>query len=210
MTDLLPLFPLEVVLFPGQVLPLHIFEERYRDMVRDLLASPEPREFGVIDARLLDGIGCIAELRDAEPYDDGRYDIMSVGVRRFRVGRLDQGRSYLRGEYEPIEDELPGAAAAAAVPPVQLAFRAYLDGLVRYGGATVTIAELPDEPALLSYVVAAALIIGLRERQSLLAAPDAAGRLGLERELLARETAILRATGSRSAPEVSQAPFSPN
>jgi uncharacterized protein len=72
------------------------------------------------------------------------------------------------------------------------------------------VADLPDEPVLLSYVIGAAVIIDLPERQSLLAAPDALTRLRVERSLLVRETGMLRATTSRAAPDFSFQPYSPN
>jgi uncharacterized protein len=218
MSDLLPLFPLGTVLYPGMVLPLHIFEERYRQLMRDLLDRPEPREFGVIAIREgretgVDGItslydiGCIAELRTADEHEDGTFEIVTVGTGRFRLTRLDQtGAAYLQAEFEPILDA-PGTTATAAV---QLSFRAYLDALVQQGGATVRIQELPVEPVLLSYVIAAAMIVDLPEHQALLAAPDAASRLAAERMLLARETAMLRVTTSRPAPDLRYTPYSHN
>src|SRR5271154_350911 len=123
MSDLLPLFPLGTVLYPGMVLPLHVFEERYRQLMRDLLDRPEPRQFGVIAIREgretgIDGItslydiGCIAELRDAEEHDDGRYSVVTVGTQRFRRRQLDQTAAYFRGEIEPLAEIIPDLAAA--------------------------------------------------------------------------------------------------
>ena len=220
MTELLPLFPLSTVLYPGMVLPLHIFEDRYRQLVQDLLRLPEPREFGVIAIREgretgADGVtslyevGCVAELREVSEQDDGGYDIVSIGTERFRLGELDKGQPYLQGHIERLPDEA-GDAGSLTVPAAQASFRAYLDALVEQGGATVLIEELPTEPELLSYVIAAAVIIELPAHQALLAEPDAAHRLAAERTLLARETAMLRATTSRPAPDLTSTPFSPN
>src|SRR5487761_1786616 len=214
MGDLLPLFPLGTVLCPGMVLPLHVFEERYRRLVQDLLDGPEPRRFGVIAIRegretgadgvsALYDVGCVAVLRDADRHDDGRFDLVTVGTERFRLGPLDRSRPYLRAEVEPISDDVADPQAAAlAVRVVQGSFRGYLDALVQQGGATVVIEEIPDEPVLLSYVIAAAMIIDLPERQGLLAEPDAASRLLAERALLIRETGMLRATTTRPAPDL--------
>lgn len=220
MTALLPLFPLGTVLFPGMVLPLHVFEDRYRQLVTDLLALPEPRRFGVIAIRegretgadgvtSLYDVGCVAELRDARPQDDGRFDLVTVGTERFRLGELDRSRPYLVADVELIPEDDP-AAAAADVPAAQVAFRGYLDALVAQGGAMVEIHDLPDEPMLLSYVIAAAMIIELPQRQALLAAPGAQARLDVERKLLASETAMLRATTSRPAPDLRYSKYSPN
>jgi uncharacterized protein len=222
MAEMLPLFPLGTVLYPGMVLPLHIFEDRYRQLVRDLLAQPEPRRFGVIAIRKgretgIDGveslydIGCTATLRRVEEQDDGRFNVITVGTQRFRLLELDQTRPYLRGRVELLADAAADPAAAApAVRAVQSAFRAYLDVLSESGGATVRISELPDEAELLSFVVAAAMVIDLPERQGLLAEPDTLRRLAAQRALLSRETAMLRSTTSRPAPDLRYAPYNPN
>lgn len=222
---MLPLFPLSTVLFPGMRLPLHVFEDRYRALVADLLAGPEPRQFGVIAIRSgrevgpggaasLHEVGCVAVLRQVAPHPDGRYDLQTVGTERFRLAGVDQSGPYLQGEVELLPDGVvgPGAAGAAAVVvrQVQAGFRAYLNALADQGGGVISVADLPDEPVLLSYVIGAAMIIDLPERQSLLAAPDALSRLRLERSLLVRETAILRATTTRPAPDYAHEQFSPN
>src|ERR1035438_5172606 len=109
MSETLPLFPLGTVLYPGVLLPLHIFEERYRQLVRDLLAGPEPRQFGVIAIRKgretgVDGIsalheiGCVAEVRQIREHEDGRYDLITAGAARFRLLALETGVPYLQGE----------------------------------------------------------------------------------------------------------------
>ena len=224
-TETLPLFPLGVVLYPGMLLPLHIFEERYRQLVRDLLDGPEPRRFGVIAIRKgretgIDGvaglqslyeIGCTATLRRVGRHPDGRFDIVTVGTRRFRLHALDQTRPYLRGEVEMLADEpIDPASAEVAVRATQAAFREYLDALTEWGGATVRLEDLPGEPALLSFIVAAAMVIDLPERQAMLAEPDTLRRLGMQRALLSRETAMLRTTTSRPAPGLRNTPYNPN
>jgi len=220
MSEMLPLFPLGTVLFPGMLLPLHVFEERYQQMVADLLARPEPRQFGVIAIRKgrevgagaideLYDIGCVAVVREATPRDDGRFDLATVGTRRFRLLRTDRTLSYVQGEIDPIPDE-DAAQAAGVVKAVQAAFREYLNVLTDRLGAMVRVTDIPDDPTLLSYVVAAAMIIDLPEQQGLLAAPDSVSRLKAERALLARERAMLRATTSRPATDLSREPYSPN
>jgi uncharacterized protein len=263
---LLPLFPLGTVLFPGMTLPLRVFEERYRQMVADLLAKPEAaREFGVVAIRKgrevatdsapdsdsapeLHEIGCVARLRESTRHPDGRFDLVAIGTRRFRLLRTDDSLPYYQGEVEELpeqvlpdealpEQALPdqapsdqapsdqapsdqapkdqsgrdeAAKAAWAVQSVQAAFRDYLNALADRAGAVVRVAEIPDDPILLSYVVAAGMIIDLPERQALLAAPHAVARLKAERSLLTRERAMLRLTTSRPAPDLSQERFSPN
>ncbi|HLI42324.1 MAG TPA: LON peptidase substrate-binding domain-containing protein [Streptosporangiaceae bacterium] len=222
MTRRLPLFPLGTVLFPGMLLPLHVFEDRYRHLVRDLLARPEPRRFGVIAIRKgretgVDGIGalyeigCTATVRRVREHADGRFDLVTVGTQRFRLLRLDPALPYLQGEIEPLPDDEPDAAAAVpAARATAAAFREYLDALTERAGVGVRVGDLPDSPGPLSFLVAAAMVIDLPERQRLLAEPDVLGRLSAERELLARETGMLRRTTTRPAPGLRYAPYSPN
>jgi uncharacterized protein len=222
MSETMPLFPLGTVLYPGLVLPLHIFEERYRQLVRDLQAGPEPQLFGVIAIRKgrgtgIDGvsalyeIGCTARLRRVKQHDDGRFDVVVVGGQRFRLLGLDRSQPYLRGEIDLLTEETGDEAAAAqAVPAVQRTFREYLDALASHGAAKIDVPELPDEPVLLSYLVAASMIVDLSDRQVLLAQPDAAGRLAAERALLARETRMLRRLTSAPATDLRNTPYNPN
>jgi len=222
MSEMLPLFPLSTVLFPGMRLPLHIFEQRYRQLVADLLERPEPRQFGIIAIRKgretgVDGvtalydIGCVAAVRQVDARQDGQYDLQTVGTRRFRLLRVDRSLAYFQGEIEFLADETGDAAPAAPLTQrVQAAFRGYLNALADRGGGVISVASLPDEPELLSYVVGAAMIIDLPDRQALLAAPDTVTRLKAERSLLTRETAMLRATTSRPAPDFNYEPYSPN
>jgi Lon protease-like protein len=218
----LPLFPLGTVLYPGLVLPLHIFEERYRQLVHDLLDQPEPRSFGVIAIRKgretgVDGIsalyeiGCTATLRKVTSHPDGRFDLITIGTQRFRLTGLDHSRPYLQGDVDLLP-ELTGAQAAAqlAAQAVRQAFGVYLDALSEQGLTKVSVPELPADPSALSYLVAASMIIELSDRQILLADPDAAARLSTERALLSRETSMLRSLSSTPATELRNSPYNPN
>jgi uncharacterized protein len=222
MSEPLPLFPLGTVLYPGLLLPLHIFEERYRQLVRDLLAGSEPGRFGVIAIRKgretgVDGVsalyevGCIAALRQVREHPDGRFDLVTAGTQRFRLVSLEHGRPYLRGVVDLLaEDTGDEAAAGAAVRAVQRAFHDYLVTLAARGTGEVTIPDLPDEPIALSYLVAASMVVDLPDRQALLAEPDALRRLQAERELLSRETAMLRTFTSAPAPGLRYSRWNPN
>jgi ATP-dependent protease La (LON) substrate-binding domain len=117
----LPLFPLNSVLCPGIALKLHIFEDRYRAMVRHCLETTSP--FGVVLIRegrevgagaiSFTGIGTIAEIRDAGSYDDGRYDLLVVGTRRFEIQRVLSGtRPYLVAEVDVLDESVGDADAA--------------------------------------------------------------------------------------------------
>jgi Lon protease-like protein len=222
MSESLPLFPLGTVLFPGLLLPLHIFEERYRQLVRDLLAGPGPRRFGVVAIRKgretgIDGIsglyrvGCTATLRQVTQHDDGRFDLVTAGTQRFRLDELDDSKPYLQGGVDLLrEDTGDEAAAERAARAVQAAFHGYLSALAVHGATQVSIPNLPDEPVALSYLVAASMIIDLSEKQVLLAEPDAASRLAAERALLTRETSMLRSLTSTPAPDLRYTPYNPN
>jgi Lon protease-like protein len=104
--ELIPLFPLSLVLLPSMPLPLHIFEERYKEMMGEVI--PAHGEFGIVLAK--DGgivnVGCTALVdRVLQRYSDGRLDLIAVGQRRFRITSLDEEKSYLRAEVQLFDDE---------------------------------------------------------------------------------------------------------
>ena len=199
MVDRLPLFPLGTVLFPGMPLPLHVFEPRYRDLVDDLMAAPEPRAFGVVaireghevgaDAlRALYEVGCVALVRRVDGLPDGRFAVMTVGTRRFRLLGTDDSRPYLRGDMEMLSEPEVGDSLDPLVASVRRAFADYHATLAEPDSEL----DLPDDPALMSYVVAATLLLDLPERQALLEAPNSERRLQLEVDLLKRELGLIR------------------
>ncbi len=111
--EIIPLFPLSLVLLPTMRLPLHIFEDRYKEMFSEIM--PVEGEFGVVLAR--DGgivnIGCTARVDQVTcKYPDGRLDLIAIGQRRFRIQSLDEEKPYLRAEVEFFNDE-----DATEVPP---------------------------------------------------------------------------------------------
>jgi hypothetical protein len=222
MSETLPLFPLGTVLYPGLLLPLHVFEERYRQLVRDLLARPEPRTFGVIairegretgpgGIRTLHEIGCVATLRQVKELDDGRYDLVTIGTQRFLLSSVDDSKPYLQAEVELLAETVGDETGAVlAARSVQDAFRTYLSTLTERGVTQVSVPDLPDDPILLSYLVAASMVIDLRDKQALLAEPDALHRLVTERMLLSRETTMLRTLTATPAPDLRNSPYSSN
>jgi Lon protease-like protein len=166
---LLPLFPLEVVLFPGAALPLHIFEPRYKDMMEECLAGRAP--FGVVRAQenTLAHVGCTAEVVAViKRHDDGRLDIVTQGRQRFEVIELDQERSFLRGEVEYFDDE------TGAADPTQIAkaFELHAQMMALLGAS----AETPQESAP-SFQLAAGLPTDLDFKQTLLAMRSESERL---------------------------------
>ncbi|HEU5426729.1 MAG TPA: LON peptidase substrate-binding domain-containing protein [Actinocrinis sp.] len=205
MATTLPLFPLGSVLFPGVVLPLHIFEPRYRKMVTDLRELPEgeSRQFGVVAIR--DGrevgaqsvesvydVGCTARISALEAHDDGRYSLVTTGVQRFRLLDVDASGVYLVGEVEYLEEASDARAEAlkTSSTALLLGYQRALAGL--RGVRTGSIPELPDDPTVLSYLIAAAMVLDLRDKQRLLATPDTASRLQKEQALLRRETLLIK------------------
>lgn len=106
----IPLFPLDTVLFPGTALPLHIFEDRYREMVGECLR--DEREFGVVRAQTdqMALVGCTAKIvRVMEKYDDGRMDILCEGDRRFEIEGLDDSRNFLQADVAFFDDDGAGS-----------------------------------------------------------------------------------------------------
>ncbi|WP_249997853.1 LON peptidase substrate-binding domain-containing protein [Actinoplanes sp. M2I2] len=235
MSKRLPVFPLGTVLFPGLVLPLHIFEERYRTLVRELVASPEdgPHEFGVVTLRRgaeapapdsedspepetppietgdLYPTGCTAELRQVTELPDGRYDIMTVGRRRFTVKNIHQGdEPYLTADVEWLPDESADQMAELLAPRALAAFRAYLE-LLRPDSEVLD--AVPGDPTVLSHLIAATAQLTTDERQLLLSAPDTTTRLRTELKLLNREAGLLARVRAVPVPLSDLArPASPN
>ena len=210
MAEPLPLFPLgHTVLFPGVVLPLHVFEERYRELVRTLVELPRGarRRFGVVAIRqgwevgedavsALHDVGCAAELRRVSRYPDGRYDIVTVGTDRFRLRSVDrESRPYLVGSVDWLPAEPPPADLAGLAAAVGALFGDYVDaaaGLQGRPAEPAEPAELPAGPVELAYTVAAGAVLTLEDRQALLAAETTRDRLQAELRLLKRETTMVR------------------
>jgi Lon protease-like protein len=231
-TARLPLFPLGTVLYPGLVLPLHVFEPRYRTLVRHLMELPadHAREFGVVAIRrgweveatgpggltaggslTLYEVGCTAEIRQITEHPDGRFDLVTVGRRRFRVKEVTSGATpYLQARVELLGEPVgDGQIAEMLATTVLHLFRRYL-ALMRQDTPDLG-EQLPDRPSVLSYLVAASAALSVEDRQRLLAAEDTVRRLRAERSLLRREVALLNRLRAVPAPlgDLST-PVSPN
>lgn len=187
------LFPLGIVLLPTEVAPLHIFEERYKELIGECLELD--REFGLVyaDEAGVRETGTRARVAQVlERFEDGRMNILVVGGERFRVERLTRGRSFLTAEVEPLEDEWdePDAEAAARVTE---AFRA----LAALMGSD---AEPPDAASpQLSFEVAARVEIAPDAKQELLELRSERARLERLRELLDAARELLLAARSLGA-----------
>ena len=223
MSDRLPLFPLGLVLLPGLLLPLHVFEERYRMLIRELLDLPEQeRRFGVVairegrevgadGVRALHEIGCVAQLRQVETHEDGRYDIVTTGAQRFRLLRLDTSGPYLVGEIDYLPDDLGTAIEAPLLDgAVRQAFGDYLAVLGAANGEQIEVPDLPSDSLVLGYLVAATMLLDLADRQALLAEPDGTARLRTELHVLRREATLLRVLTAAPSPDLTRGPISLN
>jgi len=241
----LPLFPLNTVLCPGIALPLHVFEDRYRAMIRQCLADQAP--FGVVLIRegseagtgaiSFSGVGTIAEIRDASPYDDGRFDLLVVGTRRFEIRRVLSGRRpYLVADVEMLEEQIGDETTAHRLAmKATRRFVTYLELLqprsgetaeeidVRvevetedddepeeareaHEGGTALAGEgedegdgggrrrrvtIPDDPTVLSHLLAGIVQVEAPRRQALLEATTTEARLRALLRIIDREVFLL-------------------
>lgn len=220
----MPLFPLGLVLYPGVMLPLHIFEERYRRLVRDLLDMQDgSRLFGVIGIKAgrdagadgiiaLHDIGCTAELRYAEVYADGRYDIIVTGMERFRLLEAEAAEP-MQGIVDVLPDLQSERSASLAVRVGRL-FVNYREALIAAQGVQEggldEVPNLPDDPGELAYLVAASMILDMTDKQQLLEATSVDDRLRLLVTLLKREAAMVTGLSMRPAVELPQMPYASN
>ncbi|MGW4030922.1 LON peptidase substrate-binding domain-containing protein [Streptomyces sp. NPDC004838] len=244
-TARLPLFPLNSVLFPGLVLPLNVFEERYRAMMRELLKTDEsePRLFAVVAIRdghevaptapgmpdrtaepergpaagfgddpvqAFHSVGCIADAATIREREDGSFEVLATGTTRVRILSVDASGPFLTAELEEIPEET-GEEAGALAEGVLRAFRSYQKRLAGARERSLSSgADLPDEPSVVSYLVAAAAVLDTPAKQRLLEADDTAARLREELTLLRAETAVIRHLPSLPAVDLTRTPTSPN
>jgi Lon protease-like protein len=198
----LALFPLNTVLFPHMPAGLHIFEERYREMIRD--CQEQGTSFGVIGIReglevgraaFPFSVGTLVQIHELEALDDGRFNLVVAGASRFRVESLSLNRSYLVGSIRYLEDtrgdeaSIPDLARRATSAFNE--YRAALRNLADETGDTEEFEALPDDPELLSYLIAASLHVEVNRRQELLEEDSVSGRLRKGLQVLRRESVFL-------------------
>jgi uncharacterized protein len=169
---LLPLFPLDLVLFPGMALPLHIFEPRYKEMIGECLERDTP--FGIVRV-IEDGIaqiGCSAEVVTVvKRYDDGRMDIVTRGLRRFEVVEVHQDRSFIQADVNFLTEEADAESAAK-----KKAFDLHHSLLLAAaGGQPVPTLDPPEE--FISFYLISQLPVDLDFKQAILAMPSESQRL---------------------------------
>jgi Lon protease-like protein len=200
----LPLFPLNTALVPGLVMPLHIFEPRYRAMVEELLAEPDPgaRVFAMVAVRdghsvehegigALHPVGVTTLLRDADRHADGRFDIVTVGQQRFRLNAIDTSAPLIRADLELL-DEPEVEVDPVLAERVARAFAAYRQVLSLDLDDHAGLASgVRQDPSAASFLITASMVLPSAERQVLLEAPDADRRLRLAERVLVREHTLI-------------------
>ncbi len=187
---IIPLFPLEAVLFPHSAIPLHVFEPRYRELVIHCLEQDSPfgivliregREVGGGEVKLYE-IGTLARIGRLRRLEDGRFHLIALGEERFRIRHLIQGeRPYLQAEIVPWRDAPPHdeQELAQLAQAVKELFEGFLQIALDSVGLRLSDLELPDDPVVLSFTVASTLQGSLPFRQYLLELQDTAERLRL-------------------------------
>jgi uncharacterized protein len=196
----LSLFPLNTVLFPGQMLPLHIFEDRYRLMIRRCLAEDLP--FGVVLIKRgpeVGGqvepyeVGTIARILKSSHQSDGTIDIVTVGQERFSILHLIHDQPYLRGEVKalPMREPADLGAVATLANQVRDGVSRYIKLIAEAAGLKIQVDAMPDAPQQLGYLAGVAMQIDNREKQELLAKSSLQEVLAREIQLLNRENALL-------------------
>jgi Lon protease-like protein len=174
--SLLPLFPLKVVLFPRTEIPLHIFEERYKEMIGECLKTRSVFGIVLLLEQGLASTGCTASIEQViHRFDDGRMDILVRGQRRFDLTGLDQERSFLRGDAEFFDDDDDGVAASDPRRKQALELLEQLSPRTELEDAT----DPPLDPAdrELSFQIASRFPVDLPFRQTLLQMRSESDRL---------------------------------
>ena len=196
----LRLFPLQTVLFPGMRMPLHIFEDRYRTMIRECIEEDAP--FGVLLIRegaevgataIPHNVGTTARITQAEYLEDGRMNIFTIGAQRFRVERLLTDRMYLSGEVELIEQEPADDGAWKALERAQDTFNDYLRTYMEMNDQWMRGIELPDDPGEAADYIAARTETLPETKQDWLEDLAPGSRLEKQLEVLASELPDMRA-----------------
>jgi Lon protease-like protein len=196
----MPLFPLNVVLFPGMVLPLHIFEPRYQEMINRCIEEELP--FGVVliqEGTEVGGfakphaVGTAARITKVDRADDGTMNISVVGMQRFRIVELDRSHSYLSAKVAQFP-VVNGSTKAASdmLHRVRPKIFEYVTLLGKASNTELKLDRLPEEPATLAFLVAIALQLDNAQKQKLLAMPGVPEILDRERYLLSFEILLLR------------------
>ena len=196
----LPLFPLGTVLFPGMLLPLHIFEPRYREMINRCLDEKLP--FGVVliakgkevgEKAVPHAIGTAARITRVDRKPDGRMDIVVVGTKRFRITELNHDRAYLTGEvsHYPVlngDTRLAVEQAQRVRPKIMR----YVELMTQATGVQLPLDQLPEDPTTLAFLTAIALQMSAQDKQRMLNQAGIPEILDLGNYFLGRELQLLQ------------------
>lgn len=215
----LPLFPLDTVLFPGMVLPLHIFEEHYKFMIRRCIAEEQP--FGVVllrEGRAEGGvsdniyeIGTTARITQVNQLPDDRFQILSLGVQRFRIRETHHLNPYLTGLVEafPLVSRDLDATQKSARRMSRYLLR-FLDIFKEVGKLEFDFDKFPDDPTTLAFLSAIVMPIENADKQDLLSRIDIQQLLDAETEMLKREIMYLNVTSQNQPAWAEDSSFSLN
>lgn len=195
----LPLFPLNTVLFPGMTLPLHIFEPRYLWMINEclqgnrqfgvVLATPHPEIEGMASAH---NVGTSALITQVERLEDGRMEIVTAGLERFRVLDWLRSEPYHVGRIEPFPlEDTQSPQLVGLVRTASSFFVRYLRLAGEVLGTVIRIESPPRDASTLAYMMAIALQVSNEEKQQLLSIPSLPTLLWREAVILSREEALL-------------------
>ena len=221
MSDPLPMFPLNTVVFPGMSVPLHVFEDRYRMLVKHLLTVEDPaaRVFGTVairegyevgdhGAQSVYRVGCLLQLTEATRRDDGTFDIVAVARERLKLAEMQRGADFPQGVVDVLpepEVEVPSELLDRA----RATFTAFRAAMTELQGDPFS-GTLPRDPDYLAWTLSALTPLPLAERQSLLEADDATERLALVTRLLTEELRAINVIPSLPATQVARTAWSPN
>lgn len=217
----LPMFPLNTVLYPGLTVPLRVFEDRYRALVRHLLTIDDPAErvFGSVAIRegyevgergnqSLHRVGVRLQLTEVDESDDGTFDVVAVCRDRIRLNRLDTSAQFPVGEVDLLPEgstEVDGAVADHA----DALFAAYQAVVTELGGNVVA-GAMPSDPTFRSWAMSAVAPLPLPDRQRLLEIGDTTERMELLSELFAAELRAINVVPSLPATQLNRTGWSPN
>jgi len=205
----IPLFPLPLVMLPGELLPLHIFEDRYRKMLKDVESEHhlfgitlfEPSE-AIAEKPAAGTVGCVAEVREVETLPDGRSNILVLGLLRYRlIDYVDTGEPYLVGDVEFFEDEKEDAAPLEPLADEVFAlFGRMAKAAFKMSGSRGTLPEIKRaDPEALSFLITAAFNFDNDKKYSLLEMTSTTKRLQQLREILLKTVAQMEETADIQA-----------
>lgn len=193
-----PLFPLKAILFPGQAMALHIFEERYKLMINACLREAQPVGIVLIrEGEEVGGtavpypVGTLAAVTETDRQEDGQFDVMAVGQERFIIREIVRQEPYLVARVEDFPATGEDSPRALALTfRVRELLPGYVKVLAAAIGTRVQVVNVPEQPASLAFLTALVLQIGAPAQQRLLEMPAVADMLARELTLLQRETAV--------------------